>query len=149
MLKATMRFLRPGATLHQTGLSQLRRALCSTPEPDAKAELELFLQRASRPIMGLGKAKQSAGQTPLDLTKYLKKLEDLTLDDIMAIRSEELEERGVPARERKRLLNFANKLRLGWVHDGRTGKHAWKGWKPPGMLIFQDKAESKESKTSE
>ena len=43
--------------------------------------------------------------------------------------------------ERKRLLNFIDKYRQGWRHDGRDGADAWRpgdwafrGWRPPYKL---------------
>ena len=81
--------------------------------------------------MGLAKAKQSAGQRAMDLTKQLSKLDGLALDDLLRVNGAALKERGVPTQERKRILKFTDKVRNGWAHDGRTGTHAWRGWKPP------------------
>ena len=59
-------------------LFRASRALCDAASEAAeearKAELLEFLRCASRPIMGKAKARQSAGQKALDLTKQMKKL---------------------------------------------------------------------------
>ena len=44
---------------------------------------------------------------------------------------EQLKDLGVPVQERKRLLNFLDKYKQGYRHDGREGPHAWKGWRAP------------------
>ena len=84
--------------------------------------------------MGKAKARQSAGQKALDLTKQMKNLEDLDLAAVVRLNSAELKKRGVPTQDRKRLLNYADKYAQGYRHDGRLGKHAWKGWLPPYKL---------------
>lgn len=123
MLLACMRRFAPA------GAPRLARAFCSAEA--GKAELLEFLKSASRPIMGKAKAKQSAGQKPLDMTKQASRLDDLDLPGLLRCDSEELKRRGVPCQERKRLLNFADKYRQGYRHDGRQGKRAWRGWLPP------------------
>ena len=90
-----------------------------------------FLRVASRPIMGKAKARQSAGQKALDLTKQLKNLDDLDMGALLRADGAELKRRGVPVQERKRLLKFTDKYVQGYRHDGRGGKHAWKGFLPP------------------
>ena len=119
-------------------LFRASRALCDAASEAAeearKAELLEFLRCASRPIMGKAKARQSAGQKALDLTKQMKNLEDLDLAAVVRLNSAELKKRGVPTRDRKRLLNYADKYAQGYRHDGRLGKHAWKGWLPPYKL---------------
>lgn len=107
------------------------RALCTSAEDASKAEVLEFLRAASRPIMGKAKAKQSAGQKALDLTKQANRLDGVDMAGLMRIKSAELESRGVPCQERKRILRFVDKYRQGFRHDGRGGKHAWKGWKAP------------------
>ena len=71
MLRAALHYL-PGATAPRTPpafLSASRwRCLCAVSE-EAQAEVLKFLTAASRPKMGLSKAKQSAGQRALDLSK--------------------------------------------------------------------------------
>lgn len=113
------------------------RRLCGAADA-GQAELLDFLRNASRPIWGRAKAKQSGGQAALDLTKQLPRLEGLDLRGLLACKTAELKERGVPVRERKRMLNFIDKYRQGWRHDGRGGpgneqgvKRLWKGWRPP------------------
>ena len=93
--------------------------------------LEGFLKAASRPIMGLAKAKQSAGQKALDLTKHTNRLADMDLNGLLRTNREQLKKLGVPVQERKRIMRFVDKYLQGYRHDGREGKHAWKGWKPP------------------
>ena len=119
-------------------LFRASRALCDAASEAAeearKAELLEFLRCASRPIMGKAKARQSAGQKALDLTKQMKNLEDLDLAAVVRLNSAELKKRGVPTQDRKRLLNYADKYAQGYRHDGRLGKHAWKGWLPPYKL---------------
>ena len=102
------------------------RGLCA----DAKqAEVLEFLRCASRPKMGKAKAKQSAAQRTLDLTKFAGKFEDLPT--LLRMKTPELKDAGVGCQERKRLVNFIDKYLQGYRHDGRGGKHAWKGWMPP------------------
>ena len=108
------------------------RSLCSSgPTDEQKAEVVEFLHAASRPIMGKAKAKTSAGQKALDLTKQAGRLEDVDLTGLLRLTTEDLRERGVPCQERKRLLNYTDKYLQGFRHDGRPGKHAWKGWVAP------------------
>ena len=92
------------------------RALCSS----ANAEVLEFLRAASRPIMGKAKAKQSAGQKAVDLTKQVNRLEGLSMDGLLRVDGAELRRRGVPCQERKRLLNFLDKYRQGFRHDMPT-----------------------------
>ena len=84
--------------------------------------------------MGIAKAKQSAGQKALDLTKQANRLGDLDMPALLRCDREKLKELGVPVQERKRLLRFLEKYRQGYRHDGRPGKMAWKGWVPPYRL---------------
>jgi hypothetical protein len=109
----------------------LSRAFCSSVDEASKAAVLEFLRTASRPIMGKAKAKQSAGQKAIDLTKQANRLEDLDLQGLIRVDGAELRRRGLPCQERKRLLNFIDKYRQGFRHDGRQGKHAWRGWLQP------------------
>ena len=52
------------------------------------------------------KARQSAGQKALDLTKQMKNLDDLDLKTLLRLDGAELRRRGVPCQDRKRLLRF-------------------------------------------
>ena len=62
------------------------RALCTEASDEAKKALvQRFLDAASRPKMGKGRAKQSAGQRALDLGKQAKSLEDLDLPQLLAL----------------------------------------------------------------
>jgi hypothetical protein len=97
----------------------------------AMMDVEEFLRVASRPIMGKAKAKQSAGQRAIDLTKQASKLADLDFPALLRTNSRQLKELGLGVQERKRLLNFVDKYLQGWRHDGRGGKRAWVGWQPP------------------
>ena len=54
--------------------------LCDTAGP---SQIEEFLRRASRPKMGKAKAKQSAGQRAIDLTKHLSKFEDMSYEQLL------------------------------------------------------------------
>ena len=120
----------------------LSRGLCTDAAEASKAELELFLKRASRPILGQAKAKTSSGQKVLDLTKQMSRLQDLTLPELCKVKGEELKRRGLPVQERKRLLRYTAKQRTGWTWmpaahsnpnapDGGFTKHVWRGWIPP------------------
>lgn len=113
-------------------LLQRARCLCDAAEDEGrKAELLEFLRTASRPIMGKAKARQSAGQKPLDLTKQMKNLEDVDVGALLRMGGPELARRGVPVQDRKRLMRFTDKYVQGYRHDGRQGKHAWRGFLPP------------------
>lgn len=119
-------------------LAPRARTLCDAAEDEEKAaarkaELQEFLRAASRPVMGKAKARQSAGQRALDLTKQLKNLDDLDVRGLAKVDGAELKRRGVPVQERKRLLRFTDKYVQGFRHDGRTTKHSWKGWQAPYM----------------
>lgn len=104
------------------------RNLCT----DATKNLvEQFLKAASRPKFGKAKAKQSAGQKPVDLTKQASRLGELDFAALLRTKGAALKEMGIPVQERKRMLNFLDKYRQGFRHDGRTGKHSWKGWRAP------------------
>lgn len=105
-----------------------RAPLCTEA---SQPELESFLVAASRPIMGKAKARQSAGQKALDLTKQLNRLKDFDIPTLLRASSKQLKDVGVPVQERKRLLNFLNKYKQGYRHDGREGPKAWLGWQPP------------------
>ena len=59
-----------------------RRMLCDTAGP---SQIEDFLRRASRPKMGKAKAKQSAGQRAIDLTKHLSKFEDMSYEQLLQV----------------------------------------------------------------
>ena len=61
---------------------QVRR-FCSGPDEEMKARVLDFLRVSSRPIQGKAKAKQSAGQRAIDLTKHASKLEDLDLNGLL------------------------------------------------------------------
>ena len=108
-------------------LAARARPLCDEAAADEarKAELLEFLRSASRPIMGQAKARQSAGQRPIDLTKQMKNLEDLSFHELLRIDGAELKKRGVPVQDRKRIRNFADKYVQGYRHDGRTSTHSW------------------------
>ena len=110
------------------------RSLCSGPSEASKATVTEFLRVASRPIQGKAKAKTSAGQKALDLTKSASKLEDLDLGGVLRCDGKELKRRGLGVQERKRLLKYTHKYLQGWRHDGRPGKRAWKGWAAPYRL---------------
>ena len=73
-----------------------RRAFCTEISEESKAELMNFLKAASRPKMGLGKAKQSSGQSALDLTKQARALDDLDLPGLLRLSSTDLKKREVP-----------------------------------------------------
>lgn len=108
------------------------RRLCEAVAEEArKAELTEFLRTVSRPIMGKAKARQSAGQKPLDLTKQLKNLDDLDLRTLLRLDGAELKRRGVPVQDRRRLLRFTDKYVQGFRHDGRQSKHSWRGFIAP------------------
>ena len=90
--------LRPAPSALQR-LGAPTRALCDAAadaDEARKAELQEFLRSASRPIMGKAKARQSAGQKELDLTKQMKNLDDLDLHGLLRLGGEELKNRGVP-----------------------------------------------------
>lgn len=112
------------------------RHLCAGSEPDeaAKAEVLEFLRAASRPIQGKAKAKTSAGQMALDLTRHASRLEDLDLKGVLRCDGAELKRRGIGCQERKRLLKYTYKYLQGYRHDGREGDKAWKGWLAPYRL---------------
>ncbi len=101
-------------------------------------DVPTFLAAASRPIMGKAKAKQSAGQKALDLSKHESKLADLDFAVLLRADGEQLKELGVPVQERKRILHFLDKYKQGWRHDGREGPDAWKGWTAPQRLPAGD-----------
>ena len=86
-----------------------------------------------RPKMGVAKAKQSAGQKALDLTKQANRMKDMDLKALLHTDGKKLKELGLPVQERKRLLNFIDKYLRGYKHDGRPGQHAWKGWRAPSF----------------
>ena len=106
------------------------RTLCADA---AQAEVLEFLRAASRPKVGKAKAKQSAGQKALDLTKQANRLGDMDMNGLLLTNGKQLKEMGVPVQERKRMLNFIDKYLQGYRHDGRPGKHAWKGWREPSI----------------
>jgi len=120
--------------LPRTGFAQ-RALLMSTDA--AKAQVEEFLRAASRPKMGVAKAKQSAGQKALDLTKQANRMKDMDLKALLQTDGRKLKELGLPVQERKRLLNFIDKYLRGYKHDGRPGQHAWKGWRAPSFVGSQ------------
>lgn len=129
---STRHSLAPAAFPRQPHLALFARTLCSSgPTDEQKAEVLEFLRAASRPIMGKAKAKTTAGQKALDLTKQAGRLEDVDITGLLRLTTEDLRERGVPCQERKRILNYTDKYLQGFRHDGRPGKHAWKGWVAP------------------
>eukprot|EP00320_Phaeocystis_rex_P005980 CAMPEP_0119071602 /NCGR_PEP_ID=MMETSP1178-20130426/52160_1 /TAXON_ID=33656 /ORGANISM="unid sp, Strain CCMP2000" /LENGTH=90 /DNA_ID=CAMNT_0007053543 /DNA_START=210 /DNA_END=482 /DNA_ORIENTATION=+ len=73
--------------------------------------------------MGKARAKQSAGQRALDLTKQAKNFEDIDLPALLRLDGKALKELGLPCQERKRLLKFTAKANQGQVLVGRN----WKG----------------------
>lgn len=84
-------FLRSPASL-----GGFRRAFCTEISEASKAELMSFLKAASRPKLGLGKAKQSSGQKALDLTRQAKMFDDLDLPGLLRLKSADLKKREVP-----------------------------------------------------
>ena len=73
-----------------------RRAFCTEISEASKAELLAFLKAASRPKLGLGKAKQSSGQKALDLTRQANVFDDLDLPGLLRLKSSDLKKREVP-----------------------------------------------------
>ena len=84
--------------------------------------MQSFLERASRPKMGKARAKQSAGQRELDLTKQAKHFEDMDLPALLRLDGAALKQLGVPCQERKRLLKFTAKANQGHALVGRDRK---------------------------
>ena len=125
------------------------RRLCDGPPPpseEEKARVLKFLRVASRPIQGMGKAKQTAGQKALDLTKQASRLEDLDLNGVLRCDTKELKKRGVPVQDRKRLLKFTRKYVQGWrwhpaapswwetgnqSREELLSSRVYRGWTPP------------------
>lgn len=103
------------------------RALCSDA---AQQEIQTFLANTSRPKMGQAKAKQSAGKKIIDMSKQSSRLEGLDMAALLRTTGADLKTRGLPVQERKRLLRFVDKVRQGYVHEGKPGD--WKGWRAPG-----------------
>ena len=104
------------------------RALCTEASDEAKKALvQRFLDAASRPKMGKGRAKQSAGQRALDLGKQAKSLEDLDLPQLLALDGASLKERNVGCQERKRLLKFIAKANQGYTLKGKD----WRSFQEP------------------
>lgn len=112
-----------------------RRGLCEAADAGVdeavKAEVREFLRVSSRPIMGQAKKKRTAGQKAVDLLKHEGRFEDVNLHELLRMDSEELKRRGLQPIERKLILRYGDKFKQGYRHDGRAGKHAWKGWLPP------------------
>mmetsp|Transcript_5482 Transcript_5482/g.10806 ORF Transcript_5482/g.10806 Transcript_5482/m.10806 type:complete len:143 (-) Transcript_5482:256-684(-) len=125
MLKTALRALsgaRSSASLLQPPACACR-TFCSGTSEESKALIHKFLERASRPKMGKARAKQSAGQRALDLTKQAKNFEDIDLPALLRLDGKALKELGLPCQERKRLLKFTAKANQGQVLVGRN----WKG----------------------
>ena len=98
------------------------RPFCSGVSEESTALVEKFLERASRPIMGKARAKQSAGQRALDLTKQAKNFEGMDLPALLRLDGAALKKLGVPCQERKRLLKFTAKANQGQTLVGRDRK---------------------------
>ena len=98
------------------------RQFCSGVSEESTALVEKFLERASRPIMGKARAKQSAGQRALDLTKQAKNFEGMDLPALLRLDGAALKKLGVPCQERKRLLKFTAKANQGQTLVGRDRK---------------------------
>ena len=79
--------------------------------------------------MGLAKAKTSAGQKAMDLTKHLKKLQEIPFDDLMKANTRVLKKMGLSPQERKRILAHTDKVRLGWTPP--PGGKGWRHWARP------------------
>ena len=109
------------------------RMLCADAEPDGKAALEAFLKNISRPKMGQARAKQSAGQRAMDLSKQLSKLDGLTLDELLRIDGATLKEKGVPTQARPSPLPvggaWANRVLM------KGTRHVWDDIRAYGILI--------------
>ena len=105
-----------------------RRALCSEVSEESKAAVLDFLKAASREKMGLAKAKQSAGQKALDLTRLAKQFDDLDLPGLLRLKTADLKQRGVGVQERKRMLRYMAKANQGFVVKG---KPYWRNWVDP------------------
>jgi hypothetical protein len=60
------------------------RSLCAGASSDNP--IERLLKLASRPKMGLAKAKQSAGQRAIDLSKYTAKFEGMSFQELLQVR---------------------------------------------------------------
>ena len=127
-----MRQVTQGWSILARAPAALGRPLCTESSSAGQYDLETFLKLISRPKMGNAKAKMSAGTKALDLPTQLSKLEGMAVDDLLKADGRELRRRGVPTQERKRILAYTEKVRRGWLHDGRARtKNDWKGWKPP------------------
>ena len=99
------------------------RPFCSGVSEESTALVQSFLERASRPIMGKARAKQSAGQRALDLTKQAKNFEGMDLPALLRLDGAALKKLGIPCQERKRLMKFSAKANQGQALVGRD----WKG----------------------
>ena len=109
------------------------RWMCAAAEGE-KARLEAFLRSASRPKMGAARAKQTAGQKALDLTRHVGAMEGVTLEQLAAMGTVELKKLGLEPQERKRLLRHTFKLRTGWEMPPvgtEERPHAWRLWQRP------------------
>lgn len=60
------------------------RSLCAGTA--SENPIERMLKLASRPKMGLAKAKQSAGQRAIDLTKYTSKFAGMPFQELLQVR---------------------------------------------------------------
>jgi hypothetical protein len=60
------------------------RSLCAGAT--SGTSVEMMLKLASRPKMGLAKAKQSAGQRAIDLTKYTSKFAGMSFQELLQVR---------------------------------------------------------------
>ena len=98
------------------------RPFCSGVSEEGKALVQSFLQRASRPKMGKARAKTSAGQRELDLTKQAKNFEGMDLTALLRLNGAKLKELGLPCQERKRLLKYTAKANQGQTLVGRDRK---------------------------
>ena len=121
-----LRMLRRSA-LQPTCCGLARRALCTEVSEESKQQILKFLGAASRPKMGKAKAKQSAGQRALDLSKQAKNLDDLDMAQVLSLNGAELKKRNVPCQDRKRMLRFINKANQGFTMAGAT----WRSWREP------------------
>ena len=104
------------------------RAFCSGVSDEAKEQVLNFLKAASRPKMGKAKAKQSAGQRALDLTRSAKALDDLDLPGLLRLKGADLKKREIPCQERKRLSRYIAKANQGYTW---VGEPYWKNWREP------------------
>jgi len=76
------------AALARGAARQLQHVRCmATAAAAAEANpMTTFLKNASRPKMGLSKAKQSAGQRVIDLTKHESKFAEMSFEELIQVR---------------------------------------------------------------